>query len=356
MTSPIGSRYAVVGPGRIGRGVALAFAMAGHRVTLLDVKQRDAGELANLESTIRAALDQELRLLVQARAMTAAAAAITASLCIIDTSSYRNATSLLDHEVYFEGVPEELDVKRACFDWLARAARPDAVIASSTSTLPVAKLAAMLPNPERFLNAHWLNPAHLMPLVELSAAPTTSRASVDGLKAVLASIGKLPVECSDSAGYIVPRLQALAMNEAARMVQEGVASVEDIDRAVRAGFGVRYAVLGLLEFIDWGGCDILHHASRHLVEAHGSERFSAPAIVGENMASGRRGLRDGQGFYDFRGIDVEAYRRERMVSFIGLLGHLQLLPKALSPCAGGSAVAVDAEVWSDQNRYPTSTP
>ncbi len=125
-------------------------------------------------------------------------------------------------------------------------------------------------------------------------------------------------------GYIVPRIQALAMNEAARMVEEGVASAEDIDKAVKYGFGFRFAVLGMLEFIDWGGGDILYYASRYLTGALGSERYAAPEIVERNMAQGRRGLRDGAGFLDYEGLDVEAYRRERLKAFVDLLGHFGL--------------------------------
>jgi 3-hydroxybutyryl-CoA dehydrogenase len=168
-----------------------------------------------------------------------------------------------------------------------------------------------------------------MPLVELSPGSATTAATAEQLRGLLQSIGKVPVTCSPSPGYIVPRLQALAMNEAARMVEEGVASAAEIDRAVRVGFGVRYAVLGLLEFIDWGGGDILHHASDHLSQALDAERFRAPPIIGENMAAQRRGLRDGQGFYDFRNVDVDAYRLERMIAFIDLLRHLRLLPPRL---------------------------
>jgi 3-hydroxybutyryl-CoA dehydrogenase len=114
------------------------------------------------------------------------------------------------------------------------------------------------------------------------------------------------------------------MNEAARMVEEGVASAEEIDTAVRVGFGFRFAVLGLLEFIDWGGGDILYHASRYLEGALGNERYRAPDVIERNMADGRIGLRTGQGFLDYEGLDVEAYRRERLASFIGLLTHLGL--------------------------------
>ena len=125
-----------------------------------------------------------------------------------------------------------------------------AVVASTTSTLNVDELAEMVTEPKRFLNAHWLNPAHLMPLVEVAVGAATSEAAYAALHDSLSAIGKVPVRCAASPGYIVPRIQALAMNEAARLVEEGVASSEDVDTAVRVGFGLRFAVLGLLEFID----------------------------------------------------------------------------------------------------------
>jgi 3-hydroxybutyryl-CoA dehydrogenase len=323
------ARIAVVGPGRIGRGIALAFALAGHEVALLDLKPRSRADAATLRTTVSDSIARELEVLVAAQVLTADSAQATAARCTVDVDSVRTGRRL-PYEFYFEGVPEQPEVKRECYAWLGRAAAPAAIIASSTSTLPVDELAALVAHPARFLNAHWLNPAHLMPLVELSAAATTAPSNVERLRSLLQSIGKIPVTCSSSPGYIVPRLQALAMNEAARMVEEGVASAEDIDRAVRVGFGVRYAILGLLEFIDWGGGDILHHASEHLSRSLDAERFRAPPIIGENMAAHRRGLRDRQGFYDFRSIDVDAYRLERMVAFIALLGHLRLLPSALS--------------------------
>ena len=145
-------------------------------------------------------------------------------------------------------------------------------------------------HPERFLNAHWLNPAYLVPLVELSPGAHTDPPSRRRLKALLEGIGKVPVVCAARPGYIVPRIQALAMNEAARMVEEGVASAEEIDKAIKYGFGFRFAVLGMLEFIDWGGGDILYYASRYLTQALGSERYAAPEIVERNMREGRIGL------------------------------------------------------------------
>ena len=147
-----------------------------------------------------------------------------------------------------------------------------------------------------------------MPLVELSPGKATDPAVTARLKALLEGIGKVPVVCAPRPGYIVPRIQALAMNEAARMVEEGVASAEEIDKAIKYGFGFRFAVLGMLEFIDWGGGDILYYASRYLTQALGSDRYAAPAIVERNMQEGRIGLGTRQGFLDYENLDVDAYR------------------------------------------------
>jgi len=133
------------------------------------------------------------------------------------------------------------------------------------------------------------------------------------------------VICGPAPGYIVPRIQALAMNEAARMVEEGVASAADIDTAIRTGFGPRFAVLGLLEFIDWGGCDILYYASTYLAGEIGPRFAPADGVV-RNMNAGRDGVRTGAGFHDYADVDVAAYMRQRLGEFARLLEHLGLAP------------------------------
>jgi len=110
------------------------------------------------------------------------------------------------------------------------------------------------------------------------------------------------------------------------MVEEGVASAEDIDTAVRLGFGLRFSVLGLLEFIDWGGGDILYYASRYL-SAEIGPRFAAPDVIARNMEQGRNGLRDGQGFYDYAGVDVDAYKLKRLGELCQRLEVMGLLPR-----------------------------
>jgi 3-hydroxybutyryl-CoA dehydrogenase len=246
---------------------------------------------------------------------------------ISQVSAADAAESAIQIPLFFEGVPEVLPAKQVCLEWASLHAGPDAVIASTTSTILVDDLAGYVTHPKRFVNAHWLNPAHLIPLVEVSHGKFTSAATTECLVAWLETAGKAPVRMKASPGYIVPRIQALAMNEAARMVEEGVATAEDIDKAVKVGFGLRFAVLGLAEFIDWGGGDILYYADRYLSKTLDEDRFRTPQIIEDNMHNQRNGLRDGVGFYDYRDMDVAAYRKSRMADFIGLLKYLELAPK-----------------------------
>ncbi len=140
------------------------------------------------------------------------------------------------------------------------------------------------------------------------------------------AVGKVPVRCNASPGYIIPRLQALIMAETARMVHEGVATAEEIDRAIMNGFGPRYTTMGVVEFIDWGGVDIMWHACNYLADALNSDRHRPPPQVGEMVADGRRGMREGQGFYDFREIDVDAFRQKKLAAQVSLMRHLGRLP------------------------------
>jgi 3-hydroxybutyryl-CoA dehydrogenase len=224
-----------------------------------------------------------------------------------------------------------VDLKREVLSAASKCVGPDIVIASTTSTILVDDLSDAVENPRRFLNVHWLNPAYLIPLVEIAPGAATDPDVTVKVKALLEGIGKMPVVCAATPGFIVPRIQALAMNEAARMVEEGVASAEDIDKAIRYGFGFRYAVLGLLEFIDWGGGDILYYASRYLEGALRSDRYRAPEVISNNMRDGRIGMRTGAGFLDYSGLDVDAYREQRLAAMVELLRHFGLArPPVLS--------------------------
>ncbi|WP_416898361.1 MAG: 3-hydroxybutyryl-CoA dehydrogenase [Minwuia sp.] len=322
------NRVALYGAGRMGRGLAHVFAWAGWQVTLIDGKDRPAAEAEALLGDAATSVRETLSLMLELGGHDAALLEAMAGR-IRTCARSGMAEPLAVADLVMEGAPETAGAKADALAEIARAA-PDAIVASTTSTMLSSELAGHVRRPERFLNAHWLNPAYLIPLVEVSPHDGTDEAVTATVMGWLEEMGKQPVRCAPSPGFIVPRIQALAMNEAARMVEEGVASAEDIDRAIRTGFGVRFAVLGLLEFIDWGGGDILYHASRYMAGATGEDRFRAPEIVDRMMAEGRIGMDAGEGFYDFRNRDVGAYRRERLEAFHGLLRHRGLIapPKA----------------------------
>ncbi|HEU0083539.1 MAG TPA: 3-hydroxybutyryl-CoA dehydrogenase, partial [Bradyrhizobium sp.] len=278
----------------MGRGIAVAFAYAGHNVAIIDFKPRHA-EL--FEALADEALNEIRNTLTSlSRFGLLAAEDVDRIMTRVRVMPETEAAAALgDAAVIFEGVPEVLDLKREVLARASRLADRSTIIASTTSTILVHDLSDAVEHPQRFLNVHWLNPAYLIPLVELSPGAATDPAITAQVKALLEGIGKVPVVCAATPGYIVPRIQALAMNEAARMVEEGVASPEDIDKAIKYGFGFRYATMGLLEFIDWGGGDILYYASRYLEGALHSDRYRAPEVISRNMEAGRIGMRSGAG-------------------------------------------------------------
>jgi 3-hydroxybutyryl-CoA dehydrogenase len=314
---------ACLGAGRMGRGIAVAFAYAGHAVIMIDVKARSAEQFAKLEAEALDEVGKTLASLSRFGLLTdEEAKAVIARVSVVPSSG---STAALGHAgIVFEGVPEVVELKREVLATTSKSIGHDVIIASTTSTILVDDLSGAVEHPRRFLNVHWLNPAYLIPLVEISPGAATDPAVIAEVKTLLEGIGKVPVVCAATPGFIVPRIQALAMNEAARMVEEGVASAEEIDKAIRYGFGFRYAVLGLLEFIDWGGGDILYYASRYLEGALGNDRYRAPDVISNNMRDGRIGLRTGAGFLDYSGLDIDAYREERLAALVDMLRHFGL--------------------------------
>ena len=324
----------------MGRGIAHVFAYAGHEVRLVDAKQRSSADRERLEREALGEIDSTLAVLASLGAFDDAERPRILERIRFAGRDEAGA-ALADSDVVFEGVPEVMDAKLEAFAFACEHVRYDAILASTTSTMLVTQLAGLVTHAERFLNAHWLNPAYLVPLVELSQHPGTDPTALQRLKALLEKIGKVPVVCAPAPGFIVPRLQALVMAEAARMIEEGVASAEDIDKATRYGFGFRFASIGVVEFIDYGGNDILYYACRYLAQALG-ERYTAPAIVDRLMQEGRIGLKTRSGFYDYSGLDVAAYRKDVISRTLALLEHHGLLAPpgaALRPSARCSVPA-----------------
>ncbi len=319
------TRIVALGAGRMGRGIGHVFAYAGYRVDVIDFKARAPEEGARLRAAAlleigaNLALLRDLQVLGEAQRQT-----ILGRIRVLPLEEAPAALAAAD--VLFEGVTETLEAKRDAFARACAHLRPEAIVASTTSSMLADTLAALVTHPARFINAHFLNPAYLIPLVEVSPAKATAEATFAAMKTLLESAGKVVVRCAASPGFIVPRLQAAAMNEAARLVEEGVPTPEDIDRAVRAGFGPRYTAMGMCEFIDYGGLDILYYASRSMARALEAPRYEPPLIVERLMREGKRGAREGMGLADWRGRDMSAYQKALVGRFVALFAHLKLLP------------------------------
>ncbi len=314
------ARFVAVGAGRMGRSIATAFAYAGHRVAVVDLRERTPEQWQALQQEAVAEVRASLTSLADLGAFPLAQVeSIVARVSWVNEPHADQALAQAD--MVFEGVPETMAAKQSAMARIGAACRTDAIITSTTSSILVTDLVPFVPHPERFLNIHWLNPAYLIPVVELSTHPLLDPSVLARAKDLMAAIGKLPVVCGPTPGYIVPRLQALVMNEAARMVQEGAATAQEIDMATRYGMGLRFAALGVIEFIDVGGNDILFHASREMATTIDPHRYATPDIVADKMNKGQLGLKTGSGFYDYDGRDIAAYRRDILSRTLGMLQH-----------------------------------
>ena len=299
---------AVLGPGRIGRQIALAFALGGSRVSLVDVKDRPAGGAATVFADARREIRRDLTLMAEEG--------------VIERDEIAPALDRIEERIGLEGLgdcgyvqealPEIVDLKRDVLGRVSARVGPQAIIASTSSTISPRHLADAIRGDGRFLVVHWLNPAHIIPLVEVVPGRATAAAVVERTIAFLEKLGKVPVRCADSPGFIGPRMQALLMNEAVRLVEEGVATPEDVDRAFKAGMGFRYATVGLFEFIDWGGVDILHRASGFLARALGDDRFRPARLVEEKIARNELGPKTGRGFFDYAGDRRETFETAKV--------------------------------------------
>ncbi len=319
-------RIAVVGPGRMGSLIALAYAFAGLSVALVDLRERAPADAAARRDAAWATIDAALAFLVAEGVAPADAPARTRARLGWHDAAQADA-ALATADLVVEAVSERREDKAPILARIAAAVRTDCAIGSTTSTIAPDELAAMVTGPRRYLNVHWINPAHVSPLVELQPGRETDPDLVEALRVLHEAMGKVPIVCGPSPGYLMPRLQIALMNEAARMVEEGVAAPADIDRAVRWGLGIRYANMGVLEFVDWGGAEILLHAGRYMAAATGEPRFAPPALVARMIDEGRAGLRTGQGFYDWRERDVPAEQRAVQRRIVGLLRDGDRLPR-----------------------------
>jgi len=276
---------AVVGAGYMGGGIAQVFAMAGLDVVIVDADP----------SLTRRHLD---RLRREAEEFEAQGLFDPGSADLV-RANLRAADSLpeavAEADLIEEAVLEQPEVKGPVLKSIEKTARPDAIIGSNTSTLPIGDLAANLTHAERFLGVHFSNPAPFIPGVELIAHAGTDETAVGLVQALIARTGKLAARVNDKAGFVLNRLQYVLLKEAINLVEEGVATAEDIDIVVRTTFGYRLPFFGPFAIADMAGLDV-YQACFRTFEEHYGERLAAPEMLTELVDNGRYGVKQGGGF------------------------------------------------------------
>jgi len=275
-------RAAVLGSGTMGHGIAQVLAMAGIRTSVYDVAST---VLEQARAKVRANLDQGVekgKVTAEARDAALARLEFTSEL----------ARAIEDSEVVIEAVPEKLDLKRTLFAELGRLPA-DTLLATNTSSLSITAIAEAAACPERVVGMHFFNPVHIMKLVEVVRAAQSARPAVDLALALAVRLGKEPIEVADAPGFASSRLGIAIGLEAIRMVEAGVASAEDIDKAMTLGYGFP---MGPLRLTDLVGLDVRLSIAEYLAKELG-ERFTPPQLLRDKVARGELGKKSGRGFY-----------------------------------------------------------
>lgn len=222
-------------------------------------------------------------------------------------------------QLVIECIPEKLDYKRELFKSLSALARPDTVLASNSSSFPISQIAQGLSQRERMIGLHFFMPAHIVPLVEVVLGPDTDQQSAEDLATFMRRCGSVPIIVrKDVPGFVANRLQHALGREAFSMIQEGIVTPQDIDNAVRFGFGFRYIAAGPIMQKEHAGLDV-HAAAAATIYPTLSNASEPPPVLADKPGNGQLGMKSGQGFYDWtpEQIAVERARYDKALR-IGL--------------------------------------
>jgi 3-hydroxybutyryl-CoA dehydrogenase len=273
----------ILGTGTMGRGIAYLAAVAGYDAVLFDA------DTAALDGA-KAAIESILRKGVEKGKITesAAADAIARVQLIPDLEPAVSGADLI-----IEAVPESFELKVELFAQADLFCGPDTILASNTSSISITKLASNVERRDRFIGMHFFNPPHVMKLIEIVRGERTSDATVEQVREIAEKMGKTPIVVRDSPGFATSRLGVAIGLEAIRMLEEGVASAEDIDRAMELGYN---HPMGPLRLTDLVGLDVRLGIAEYLAQTLGP-RFEPPQLLRDLVAQGKLGKKTGEGFY-----------------------------------------------------------
>jgi len=274
---------AVIGAGLMGTGIAQVAAQAGFEVTVQDVSDGVLdGARARIEKNLERAVNKGRLEKDEARTIMGRLRFTT------DLSE-----ALMDAQYVIEAVPENLELKRQIFTEIDRLAPDGAVLATNTSELSIASISGVTNRPDRVIGTHWFFPPQIMKLIEVVTADETSPETLETTLEFCAALGKETVVCKDAQGFITSRAISAMIAECLRIHEEGLASIEDIDKAMRLGFN---HPIGPFQLIDMSGVDVVFHALEGLTREYG-ERFKPSGKMGELVEQKNLGQKTGEGFY-----------------------------------------------------------
>ncbi|MFY9222740.1 MAG: 3-hydroxyacyl-CoA dehydrogenase family protein [Blastocatellia bacterium] len=274
----------VLGAGTMGHGIAQVAAMAGYQVFLYDIKDEFVTRGFN---SIKNNLDKGVekgKVTAEARDQALAKLTVTTDLAVAAKPS----------NLVIEAVPESLDLKRSIFSQLDELSSPSTILATNTSSLSIKEIAVATKRPQLVLGMHFFNPVHIMKLLEVVHTEETSKETIDTVLEISRRLGKEPILVKDSPGFASSRLGITLGLEAMRMLEQGVATAADIDKAMELGYN---HPMGPLKLTDLVGLDIRLSIADYLHSTLGSEVFHAPEILRQKVAEGKLGKKSGEGFY-----------------------------------------------------------
>ena len=306
-------RVSVLGLGTMGHGIALTMASAGCEVRGYDVSQ-DTRE--NVLRRIRTNVDQLIAMGVASERLFDK---INERVVICDSEE----EAVDGAQFVTEAVIENLSVKKELFHRLESLVEPTTILTSNTSSHPISEISQGMRHPERTIVTHWFNPPHIIPVVEVVPGNETSSETTQAAYGFLERIGKLPVRLNkELPGFLVNRVQIAMFREIWDLVERGVASPEDIDRAIRGSIGLRLAALGPLEIIDYAGWDVTAQVYQNLIP-HQRRDTKLPPWIEQLIAAKRFGVKSGQGVFEHPPEDVVQKTALRDQTFLGILRVLE---------------------------------